>query len=58
MCVCMRACVCIFFLLVNSNTYYNIHENNNSVLNQIYNTLHNQSTTTKWPNFCNCRLWL
>ena len=37
-----------FFLIVNSNTYYNTHENSNiSVLNRVYNILHNQSTTTK-----------
>ena len=38
-----------FFLLVNSNTYQNIHENNNNVLNWVYNTLHYQNTTTKGP---------
>ena len=38
-----------FFFLVNSNTYQNIHENNNNVLNWVYNTLHYQNTTTKGP---------
>ena len=34
-----------FFLEVNNNTYKNMHENsNNSILNRVYNTLHNQST--------------
>ena len=33
------------FLEVNNNTYKNMHENsNNSILNRVYNTLHNQST--------------
>ena len=41
------------FFLVNGNTYYNIHENSNiSILNWVYNTLHNQSTTIKWLNLC------
>ena len=35
------------FFLVNSNTYYNTHENSNiSILNRVYNTLHNQNTIT------------
>ena len=39
-----------YFFLVNSNTYQNTYENSNiSVLNWVYNTLHNQSTTTKEP---------
>ena len=37
----------------------NTHENSNiNVLNQIYNTLHNQNTTIKEPNLCSCRLEL
>ena len=47
------------FFLVNNNTYYNTHENSNiSFLNQVYNTLHNQSTTTKAPNLCSYKLGL
>ena len=43
------------FFLVNHNTYYNTHENSYiSVLNRVYNKLHNQSTITKWPNLCSC----
>lgn len=37
------------FFLVNNNTYQNTYEKNNSVLNRVYNTLHNQNTTTKGP---------
>ena len=41
-----------FFFLVNSNTYQNTHKNSNiSVLNQVYNTLHNQNTNTKCLTF-------
>ena len=52
-----------FFFGVNSNTYLKIHENNNNnnnndVLNQVYNTLYNQNTTTKWSNICSYRLEL
>ena len=47
----------LYLFLVNINTYYNTHENsNNSVLNRVYNILHNQSTTTKGSNLCSCRL--
>ena len=36
-----------FLFLVNSNTYYNTHENSNiSVLNRVYNTLHKQLSFT------------
>ena len=38
-----------YFFLVNSNTYQNIHENNNNILNWVYNTLYYQNTTTKGP---------
>ena len=48
-----------FFFLVNNNIYQNTYENsNNSVLNWDYNTLDNQSTTTKWPNLYSCKLRL
>ena len=40
-----------FFFLVNSNTYYNTYKNSNiSILIWVYNTLFNQSTTTKGFN--------
>ena len=46
-------------LIKGANTYQNTHENSNiSILNRVYNTLFNQSTTTKEPNLCNCRLRL
>ena len=49
--------VFFFFSRVSSNTYQNTHKNNNnSILNWVYNTLQNQSTTTKISNLCSCRL--
>ena len=46
-------------LIKGANIYQNTHENSNiSILNRVYNTLLNQSTTTKEPNLCSCRLRL
>ena len=48
----------IFFLIVNSDIYLNTHENSNiNILNRVYNTLYNQSTT-KGSNFCSYKLGL
>ena len=46
-------------LIKGTNIYQNTHENSNiSILNRVYNTLLNQSITTKKPNLCSCRLRL
>ena len=46
-------------LIKGANIYQNTHENSNiSILNRVYNTLFNQSTTTKEPNLYSYRLRL
>ena len=49
--------ICTYYVANKTIYVYYLNKSHDS-LNRVYNTLHKQSTTTKLPNLCSCRLRL